>query len=100
MGFHVARAADQADVTALLQKLHPQNCGIELIRCGAERDGGYLIPDDLEGIEYLFSPGVKDITAFEDQLANCGIKSFLADYSIDRPPVERPEFVFDKKFLG
>jgi hypothetical protein len=100
MGFHVARTAEQANVAALLEKLHPVGCGFDLVRIGAQRDGGYLIPDDLEGVEYLFSPGVKDIADFENQLADRGIKSFLADFSIDKPPIVRPEFVFDKKFLG
>jgi hypothetical protein len=100
MGFHIVRTTDTAKVAALIEKLHPINCGIDLVRFGPKGDGGYLIPDDLEGIDYLFSPGVKDIAEFESQLADRGIKSFLADYSIDRPPIDRPEFVFEKQFLG
>jgi hypothetical protein len=76
------------------------DCGIDLIRIGGKGDGGYLIPDDLEGIEYCFSPGVSTIADFENELADRGIKSFLADYSVDSPPFNRPEFTFDKKFLG
>jgi hypothetical protein len=59
-----------------------------------------LIPDDLTGIEYCFSPGVSGVVNFEDELADRRIRSFLADYSVDAPPMMRPEFVFDKKFLG
>jgi hypothetical protein len=83
-----------------MRKLRPQDCGKELIRIGGTGDGGYLIPDDLEGIEYCFSPGVNVVSDFENHLANLKIKSFLADYSVDSPPVQRPEFIFDKKFLG
>jgi hypothetical protein len=83
-----------------MKKLRPLDCGKELIRIGGQRDGGYLLPNDMEGIEYCFSPGVNEVSDFENHLADLGIKSFLADYSVDGPPVTRPEFVFDKKFLG
>ena len=89
-----------SDVVGLIQKLRPLDCGIELIRIGGSGDGGYLIPDDLEGIEFCFSPGVSTISEFENQLADRNIKSFLADYSIDGPSINRPEFTFDKKFVG
>ena len=29
---------------------------------GGAGDGGYLVPDDLDGIEYCFSPGVNLIS--------------------------------------
>jgi hypothetical protein len=67
---------------------------------GGSGDGGYLIPDDLAGIEYCFSPGVSTVSGFENQLADLHIKSFLADYSVDGPSITRPEFTFDKNFLG
>jgi hypothetical protein len=99
-GFHASRAANVRDVQELIEKLHPLDCGIELIRVGSKGDGGYLIPDDLIGIEYCFSPGVSDLANFESQLADLNIKSFLADYSVASLPLKRPEFTFDKKFLG
>jgi hypothetical protein len=89
-----------AAVRELINKLRPFNCGKGLIRIGGPADGGYLIPDDLEGIEYCFSPGVNTISDFENQLADRGIRSFLADYSVEAPAVIRPEFTFDKKYLG
>lgn len=94
------RRASEAEVLALIAKLKPVDCGIELIRIGGDRDGGYLVPDDLDGIEYCFSPGVSTIADFENQLADRGIHSFLADYSVEAPPIARSEFTFDKKFLG
>lgn len=99
-GFNVTKQTDVADVLGLIRRLRPQDCGKKMIRIGALEDGGYLIPDDLAGIEYCFSPGVSNRSHFEEHLANLGIKSFLADYSVDVPPVSRPEFTFDKKFLG
>jgi len=76
------------------------DCGKDLIRIGGKGDGGYLVPDDLDGIEYCFSPGVNTVANFENELADRGIKSFLADYSVDGTPISRTEFTFDKKFLG
>ena len=99
-GLNVGKQTRSKDVLALIRKLRPQNCGHELIRIGGGRDGGYLIPNDLEGIEYCFSPGVNVVSRFEEQLADMQISSFLADYSVDSPPVIRPEFTFDKKILG
>jgi hypothetical protein len=99
-GFNVTRQTKSEEVLALIRKLRPQDCGKELIRIGADRDGGYLIPNDLAGIEYCFSPGVSTRSHFEDHLANLKIRSFLADYSVAAPPVSRPEFTFDKKYLG
>ena len=99
-GYNVSRQTSDADLETLIAKLRPADCGIELIRIGGEADGGYLVPNDLAGIEYCFSPGVSTVADFENGLAELGIRSFLADYSVDAPPVQRPEFVFDKKFLG
>jgi len=100
LGYHVTKPTNDGDVLGLMRKLRPLDCGFNLIRIGAERDGGYLVPDDLEGIEYCFSPGVNVCSDFEDQLADRNIHSFLADYSVDSPPISRNEFTFDKKFLG
>lgn len=100
LGFHASRATNVPDARQLIKKLHPLDCGFDLIRVGAKGDGGYLIPDDLNGIEYCFSPGVSDLANFESQLADLNIKSFLADYSVASLPLDRQEFTFDKKFLG
>jgi len=100
LGYHVVEQTKTTDMLGLMRKLRPQDCGVDLIRVGASRDGGYLIPDDLEGIEYCFSPGVNTVSDFENQLADLNIRSFLADFSVESPPISRPEFTFDKKFVG
>jgi hypothetical protein len=99
-GFNLTWQTDSARVLELVRKLRPLDCGKELIRVGGEGDGGYLVPNDLDGIEYCFSPGVSTTSDFENALADRGIKSFLADYSVDAPPISRPEFTFDKRYLG
>jgi hypothetical protein len=99
-GVSLTRHTKTVDVLDLIRKLRPQNCGRPLIRLGGDGDGGYLLPDDLEGIQYCFSPGVGATMDFENDLATFNIKSFLADPSIDSLPVQKPEFTFDRKFLS
>ncbi|RMH40947.1 MAG: hypothetical protein D6688_12275 [Alphaproteobacteria bacterium] len=71
-----------------------------LVRIGGAEDGGYLVPDDLEGVVACYSPGVADKADFELEMAARGIPSFMADRSVEGPPVAHPMFHFEKKFLG
>jgi hypothetical protein len=59
------------------------DCGHELKRIGNLNDGGYLIPNILNEIEFNISPGVGLCTAFENDLLQYGIKSFLIDGTVD-----------------
>ncbi|UOE44321.1 hypothetical protein [Agromyces larvae] len=104
------RTADRAtDVTrASLERavelITPVRCGIPLMRIGPKRDGGYLVPDDLDGIEACFSPGVANFKDFEDDLARrFGVKSFMCDYTSDvellRTPLIDGLQRFEKKWL-
>jgi hypothetical protein len=67
---------------------------------GGDSDGGYLIPDDLDGVDVCFSPGVSSVADFELDLTRRGIKCFLADYAVDAPPFQNSLFEFEKKFIG
>lgn len=87
-------------VRALLANLGPIDTGFELRRFGGDSDGAYLLPDDLEGIEAVFSPGVADVATFEVQMAELGMECFLADASVNRAPVSGPKIHFAKKFIG
>jgi hypothetical protein len=80
--------------------LAPAKAPVPLLRFGGQFDGGYLVPDDLDGITACFSPGVKDSADFELDVAARGIPCFLADYSVDKSPVEHPLFQFEKRFIG
>jgi hypothetical protein len=99
-GVTLSGQTESRDVLDLITKLWPRDCGRNLLRIGGSGDGGYLVPDDLEGIRYCFSPGVGAAVDFENHLADLKIRSFLADGSIDFPPVEKPEFTFDHKSVG
>ncbi|MBC8549434.1 MAG: FkbM family methyltransferase [Candidatus Brocadiales bacterium] len=88
------------DLESLLKLLYPISCDTPLIRFGPFNDGGYLIPDDLNGIEACFSPGVSSVSGFEKECADRGIKVFLADRSVNNPAEEDELFHFTKKFIG
>jgi hypothetical protein len=59
-----------------------------------------LVPDDLDGVVSCFSPGVASTASFELALAELGINSYLADFSVDGAPFQHPMFDFEKKFVG
>ena len=84
----------------LIEKTHPIRTPQGLVRIGGTGDGSYLIPNDLIGSMYCFSPGVSDTSNFESDLSKLGIKSFLADNSVDAPPIAHRDFDFIKKHLG
>jgi hypothetical protein len=96
----LCRATDFDPLARFFDVVKPILTNHRLIRLGGQMDGGYLIPDDLVGIEACFSPGVSSRSDFEHDLANRGIKCFLADYSVDAPTVQNELFNFEKRYLG
>ena len=90
----------RGDVRSLIRSLHPRRTPGALIRMGAPDDGGYLVPDDLDGIAACFSPGVHHESSFETDCANRGMPVFMADHSVDGPAVAHPNFHFTRKHVG
>jgi len=84
----------------LVRRLSPIKSSQQLIRIGPNGDGGYLVPNDLDSISALFSPGVSTVSGFEKNCAEMGIKVFLADKSVEAPAEDDSNFVFTKKFVG
>jgi len=97
--FPTTRTRPEA-VRGLLAALRPVHAGIPLLRLGPDGDGGYLVPDDLEGIGACFSPGVDRESGFELACARRGMEVFMADASVDGPAAEHPGFHFTKTWLG
>ncbi len=91
---------DKNDIHNLIHHLHPINPGIDLVRLGPDGDGGYLVPDDFDGIDSCFSPGVSKQSGFEKDCSIRGMRVFLADGSVEGPPVKDKNFFFMKKFIG
>lgn len=89
-----------AQLRALFQSLYPVGTAHPLIRLGANTDGGYLLPDDLDGIAACFSPSVEDHATFEEPMTDRGIPRFLTDASFTAAPTDNPLFDFIPKFIG
>ncbi len=88
------------DVLSFMRRAAPVDAGMPLRRIGGSGDGGYLVPDDLEGIAAVFSPGVDSTADFEREFADRGVPCFLADASVAGPPFAHPRFSFRPAFLG
>lgn len=100
-GFSINKQIPLARQAALIEAARPWRTEHPLIRLGAEGDGGYLIPDDLDGIAACFSPGVSDQSSFEDDILARGIRCYQVDAAVDRSPVgDHPLVDFEQKFLG
>jgi hypothetical protein len=93
-------ATPLSDVADLIACLRPVAAAAPLARFGAAADGGYLMPDDLDGVVACISPGVNREVGFDLDIANRGIGVYMADASVDGPPVQHERFYFQKKFLG
>lgn len=82
----------------------PQPSPVPLIRFGGDRDGAYLVPDDLDGIAACFSPGVDNFKSFEDDLVTRqGIPCHLCDFTSNLKDFKTPLIeglqTFEKKWL-
>jgi len=87
-------------VATLARRLAPRTPNVPLIRLGPAVDGGYVVPDDIDGVSACISPGVSTECGFDLALAERGIDIYMADASVDGPPLAHPRFHFAKKFLG
>jgi hypothetical protein len=96
----LSKGSSREQISRFLVSVRPIRTEHSLIRIGGDADGGYLVPDDLGGISVCFSPGVAATCDFEEACARRGIRSFMADYSVDGPPTQNPFFHFEKKYLG
>jgi len=86
-----------------IEILRPKQSPTPLIRIGGDKDGAYLVPDDLMGIKACFSPGVSNRKDFEDDLLDkYGIAIHMCDYSSDIANFKTPLYpgqTFKKKWL-
>jgi hypothetical protein len=99
-GLFPARLADTEEVMALIRALRPVTVPAGLVRLGPPRDGGYLVPDDLEGLQTCFSPGVEQQSGFERDCAERGMQVHLADLSVAGPAEAHERFHFTRKHIG
>ena len=96
---HTNSTVDPSEIKSFISKLKDNQIKTDLVRVGHNFDGGYLVPDDFEGIKYCFSPGVGHSTSFEQELLNkYKIMSFLLDPVINKNKIN--SFVFDNLYLN
>lgn len=97
--YQLIKLADTKEVKSFFKLIHPVNVGHELIRIGSNHDGGYLLPNDLNGVNYCFSPGVGNSISFEENLLEFGIESFLLDPSVVMSGSNMKGIYFEQKPL-
>lgn len=92
--------SEKQQVKKTLNRLKPYDCKKRMIRIGPNLDGGYVLPDDLEDVTALFSPGVDESIGFDLAISKRGIPCFLADGTVERPRNLRANMKFEKKMIG
>ena len=98
----ITKSTSREDIKRFITKLHPYVFEKGLVRLGPNGDGGYLVPDDFDGIEGCFSPGVSCISGFEFDCAKRGMAIYMADKSVEKPNLDLPteQYDFIKKYIG
>ena len=100
LGLHIEGSVSRELISDFVTAIRPIETEYELIRVGSPTDGGYLIPNDLDGVKWLFSPGVSDNSSFELALLEKVMAAFLCDGSITNAPTNDARLIFTRKNLG
>jgi hypothetical protein len=99
--YWIEKLNSKTELEIFLSRFRKHYVSCDLIRIGGDGDGGYLVPNILDGISYCFSPGVDYKANFEKELSvKLNIKSFMADASVQQTPLQDDNFKFIPKFLG
>jgi len=71
-------------------------------RVGLQKDGAYILLEELiESAECVVSLGIGDNVEFDtDIVERFGKKCYMADFSVDGPPIENEHFFFLKEFIN
>jgi len=100
LGINIRKTTKRDLIEGFLNRCYPITTDLDLIRIGENTDGGYLVPNDLGEIYACFSPGVAETASFEKEMISRGIRCYLADFSVEAPPIVGPNIKFEKKFIG
>jgi hypothetical protein len=65
-------------------------------RVGGPNDGGYVMLDDLGGVEVCYSLGIGHEVSWDWEMAERGAVVYQYDNTIDGPPVSHPNFRYFK----
>lgn len=86
----------QSEVLSIVNLIQPNNSLFKKVRVGSLGDGGYVVPDDLNGIESVLSIGIGDEVSFDLDFANKKIPVYQYDPTIDLSPIEHINCYFNK----
>ena len=87
-GLKLSRRTDEKALKGLILSLRPMETKVPLIRIGSKSDGGYLLPQDFDGVTTCFSAGCDLTWHFEKQLdTEFNVRSVILD-SIDKKPID------------
>lgn len=95
----ITKPVDPGALGALLARFHPVTPEQGLRRIGPVGDGGYLLPDDLDAITACFSPGVGQLSGFEMDCVELGMRAHLADASVEAPQFDDDRLDFIPRFI-
>lgn len=90
------KMSGQNQLMTVLAKLQPQTSDFPKIRVGSMGDGGYVLPDDLDGLSAVLSLGVGGEVSFDAWFADRGVPIYQYDPTVDGPPTPHPRFEFSK----
>lgn len=97
----IEKLESNKDILKFLKRFREKFISCDLVRVGGEGDGGYLHPNILDRVSFCYSPGVSSIANFEKELSDVyGIKSFMADASVKKSPIQDKNLEFIPKFIG
>ena len=78
LGLNIESNSKSEEVRNFILRFNENYISTDLIRVGGNGDGGYLVPDILDNIDYCFSAGVGEISTFEKELSEIyQIKSYI-----------------------
>ena len=66
--------------------------GVELVRIGCERDGGYIMLNDFHAGDTAYSFGISNDVSWDKDMASRGYDVFMYDHTIAGLPEENPRF--------
>ncbi|TIL54865.1 FkbM family methyltransferase [Mesorhizobium sp.] len=95
----IERSTHRRELEELIHSLRARATVAPLIRIGPVGDGGYLLPNDLDGVTACVSPGVSFEVGFDQAMADRAIDVYMADASVEGPPQANDRFHFTKKFI-
>ena len=98
--FKFERATKVRTLLRFFQSLWRLDTEHKLIRVGSSGDGGYLIPDILNEIEAVISPGLGDEYSLENFFASRSIPVLSIDASVSAPVGLHQDVTFLQKYLA